>query len=876
MAPRASRHLDDDVGLRLPRVHVKPWAPRPEHHAAVAAQDRLLAVPAQEPRMGIRGVYNEIGPSDRISLSKLAGSCLELKKRPYRIAVDFAIWHFQAQAARGGHNPTVRLLFYRLVRLLGAPITPIFVFDGPHKPAFKRGHRTGRGDQCAVGMAKRLIRLFDFAVHDAPGEAEAECALLQQHGIVDAVLSEDVDTIMFGCTKTLREWSAEGKATGSPTHVSLYDVHAMNLEALGLDREGMVLVALMSGGDYLPEGVPGCGIKVALEAAKAGFGKSLCRLRASDDAGIQAWRSNLVHELQTNESKFFRTKHMAMTIPQDFPNLEVLGYYTHPVVSPESSLPGIKHKLDRKRDLQLQALREFTREIFGWDYRTGATKFVRSLSRSLLVQKMTEEADADATARHVKSVLGQRTHFTADGAPELRVSYIPQEVVPIDMAKEVDEIIPYSRRGLALNSVDELETAETGTGTGAVEESSKGSDITKVDSAWILEGLVKASAPGAVQQWQADQRAKAEKAIAKASKAKTKTKTKAKTTAAKSNSTKSSSDMPRGALDPFLKTTKASSTRQQQSVLSKLPPEPSSSHPLLSTAPRRPASPSKQPSLQTSKKSVKKASSALKVPDSSQSLAPRSIGVRPEPEVIVISSSPPAAPATPPPPSTSPRRPRSLAAPLSSQPDEVSGTVRSRSQSSRSHGLGQGKASPNKARREKHGLVGGPEPGSPALKQSSMHAFLTKSSKSSISTSTCHASGPARPVPEQFILSDTDGEEEVEGGKDSNLGPLSIPTRPPSSSVTKVCPPELITRSATRDETEKPDQTPSSPKKKLLRPHLTRPGFYEEVELDSEERDAELAAAEAGAGAGATGGRCGRRSKAKALRWSDVTVVDLT
>ncbi|KAG5939796.1 hypothetical protein E4U59_002875 [Claviceps monticola] len=824
--------------------------------------------------MGIKGVYNEIGTPNRISLSKLAGSCLESKKRSYRIAVDFAIWHFQAQSARGGHNPTVRLLFYRLVRLLGAPITPIFVFDGPHKPAFKRGHRTGRGDQCAIGMAKRLIRLFDFAVHDAPGEAEAECALLQQHGIVDAVLSEDVDTIMFGCTKTLREWSAEGKAAGSPTHVSLYDVHAMNLEALGLDREGMVLVALMSGGDYLPEGVPGCGIKVALEAAKAGFGKSLCRLKASDDAGIQAWRSNLVHELQTNESKFFRTKHMAMIIPQDFPNLEVLGYYTHPVVSPESSLPGMRHKLDRKRDMQLQALREFTRATFGWDYRTGATKFVRSLSRSLLVQKMTEEADADATARHVKSVLGQRTHFSADGAPELRVSYIPHEVVPIDMAKEVDEIIPYSRRGLALNSIDEFETA--GIETGAVEESSKGSDITKLDSAWILEGLVKASAPSAVQQWQDDQHAKAEKAIAKASKA-SKAKTKTKTTAAKSKSTKSSSGMPRGALDPFYKTTKASSTRQQQSVLSKLPPEPSSSHSLLSNAPRRPAvsaSPSKQPSLQTGKTSVKRASSALKVPDSSPSLAPRSIGVRPEPEVILISSSPPAAPATPPPPSSSPRRPRSLAAPLASQPDEVSGTVRSRSQSSRSHGLGQEKVSPKKARREKHRLVGGPEPCSPALKQSSIHAFLTKSSKSSISTSPCHASCPARPVHEQIILSDTDGEEEGEEGKDSNLGPLSMPTQPLSSTATKDCLPETITRSVTRDEIEKPNQNPSSPKKKMLRPHLSRPGFYEEVEMDSEERDAELAAADAGAGA--AGGRSSRRSKAKALRWSDVTVVDLT
>jgi len=34
---------------------------------------------------------------------------------------------------------------------------------------------------------------------------------------------------------------------------------------VGLDRDGMVLIAMMSGGDYLPAGVPGCGPKIAAE-----------------------------------------------------------------------------------------------------------------------------------------------------------------------------------------------------------------------------------------------------------------------------------------------------------------------------------------------------------------------------------------------------------------------------------------------------------------------------------------------------------------------------------------------------------------------------------------------------------------------------------
>ena len=40
---------------------------------------------------------------------------------------------------REGENPALRVLFYRLCRLLTLPIVPIFVFDGPDRPKLKRG-----------------------------------------------------------------------------------------------------------------------------------------------------------------------------------------------------------------------------------------------------------------------------------------------------------------------------------------------------------------------------------------------------------------------------------------------------------------------------------------------------------------------------------------------------------------------------------------------------------------------------------------------------------------------------------------------------------------------------------------------------------------
>jgi Holliday junction resolvase YEN1 len=445
----------------------------------------------------------------------------------------------------GGTNPALRTLFYRLARLLATPVQPIFVFDGPEKPTFKRNKRSGRGDTATAAQAKRLIRLFGFEAHDAPGEAEAECALLQKHGIVDAVLSEDVDTIMFGCTKTLRRWSSESKSSKTPTHVTMYDVHdaELNIEASGLGREGMVLVALMSGGDYLPDGIPGCGVKVSCEAAKAGFGKSICRLKASDKEGLLAWRASLIHELHTNESGYFRTRHKALSIPDDFPNISVLRYYTHPVVSQLSTLEYIKDTMGRKSQVQIPELREFARETFGWDYKIGAIKFIRVMAQPLLVQMLQQET-AD-TVPYIKKITGRRKAFSTDNCPELRVSHVPEEIVPVDLSEEVEETVAHSRDGLALNSDDEFDATPDGIDAASDADppaAGKVFDVSKPDLAWVLESLVRKAAPQAVSSWEEAELLKA------ARKSPKKKQTKGKTAAA--------SGMPRGAMDQYVRVSK--------------------------------------------------------------------------------------------------------------------------------------------------------------------------------------------------------------------------------------------------------------------------------------------------------------------------------
>ncbi|KAK4167298.1 hypothetical protein QBC43DRAFT_297613 [Cladorrhinum sp. PSN259] len=546
--------------------------------------------------MGIKGIYKEIGPGRRVSLSALSLTTLEpsssassnSEPRPFRLAIDISIWQFQVLAARGGSNPAIRTLFYRLVRLLTLAIHPIFVFDGPNKPLFKRNKRSvpKGGATVATAMAKRMIRLFGFAVHDAPGEAEAECAWLQREGVVDAVLSEDVDTIMFGCGMTLRNWTTEGKSSGPPTHVTVYEAEDIAKGESGLDREGMILVALMSGGDYIPEGVPGCGVKVACEAARAGFGRELCKIKKADTKALEEWKERLLRELKTNDSKFFRTKHKALEIPEDFPNMEVLRYYTHPVVSTKTTVDRLKREFPARGAVDVVGLREFVGETFDWSFLGGAIKLTKVLAPGLLVQYLLEGKDESDLVRGITS---KRAHASTDSTPEFRVSFIPSDIVKLDLSKEpIEEVEEHGRSGLATNSDDEFEEEAGEEGEPAKKTVKKPFDPSKPDLTWIPETLAKLGIPLAVEEWEDKQRVKEARAASKAKTGKPK-----------------NSGMQAGALDRYVKVSKALVVPEKEPTPSL--PTLSSSQPSLplvvSSQPLPPSKPTKKPTMTKSKQS---------------------------------------------------------------------------------------------------------------------------------------------------------------------------------------------------------------------------------------------------------------------------------
>ncbi|KUJ15500.1 uncharacterized protein LY89DRAFT_783633 [Mollisia scopiformis] len=532
--------------------------------------------------MGIKGIYGEIGPGERISLSKLAVEKLEKEGRPLRVAIDVSIWQFQTLAGQGGSNPAIRTFYYRLLRLLSFSVQPLFVFDGPHKPPFKRGKKTGHHGACVPNlMTKQMLALFGYPYHMAPGEAEAECALLQRDGIVDAVLSEDVDTLMFGCGLTFRNWSSEGtRGNKSPTHVSVYDAKATKEGKSGLDREGMVLVALMSGGDYITEGIPHCGIKVACEAARAGFGNSLCKLANNDVAGIATWRGNLAHEIRTNESKYFRIKHKTLTIPENFPNREVLGYYTNPVVSSALKVQKMKDEIVWDGEIDIQGLRQFVGEAFDWTNKIGARKFIRNLAPALLVHKLRLRGDRRdsgygdlvLTAMNemelVRAICGNRNHFTVDCIKELRVVYSPIDIVGIDLDAEHDDAVDFGRSGLATNNADDgdLDVSDRDTSKSPGRRGPSTYDPTQPDKLWLPETIAKLGVPLKVEDYKESLRnpRKFLKAKAAAKKA----------------------AMPKGAMDKFVAVTKPTKQNEKSEASRELAESPEPDLPPVYLAPR--------------------------------------------------------------------------------------------------------------------------------------------------------------------------------------------------------------------------------------------------------------------------------------------------
>ncbi|EJF60479.1 hypothetical protein DICSQDRAFT_162059 [Dichomitus squalens LYAD-421 SS1] len=390
--------------------------------------------------MGVSGLWEIINKSRQTrSVAHLAVvDGFEANKhgtRTLRVGIDASLWlqHVStakwlstkknpnassAQGARNvGVNPELRTLFFRLAQWSKLPVSLLFVFDGRGRPLEKRGSKMGKsGSHELAPKFKELIKLFGMDWREAKGEAEAELAFLNQVGAIDAVVTDDIDCLIFGAQTVIKNFgldlsgnkgnppkNADGNTSKAHAHVYTADDIRRHPD-VRLTRDGLILFALMSGGDY-DTGIFRCGPAMAHAMARSGFGEQLVQAyERYGESGhftiwLEQWRTELQAAIRANSHGLMARGAPNFVIPQEWPKVKTLQLYVEPVTS--ASNGGNCGGPPRDREpLDLPGLAWFCEKHFeDWGYKSAILKRFGSLLTQSLVMRVLRAAALEADSR---------------------------------------------------------------------------------------------------------------------------------------------------------------------------------------------------------------------------------------------------------------------------------------------------------------------------------------------------------------------------------------------------------------------------------------------------------------------------------------------
>ncbi len=203
--------------------------------------------------------------------------------------------------ARGRTTSHLAGLFYRNIKFLSGGVKPVYVFDG-RPPSLKAAEierrRSAKKDAAIkyekavregdmesakkyaqqttamrdemVADAKKLLGMFGIPCVEAPSEGEAFAAYLTRTGQAYASASQDYDSVLFGATRLVRNFSLSGRRK-LPNRNTYVDVEIetisaqKTLDSLGITREQLVDVGILVGTDFNPDGFTRIGPKTAIK-----------------------------------------------------------------------------------------------------------------------------------------------------------------------------------------------------------------------------------------------------------------------------------------------------------------------------------------------------------------------------------------------------------------------------------------------------------------------------------------------------------------------------------------------------------------------------------------------------------------------------------
>ncbi|KAL5641056.1 hypothetical protein ACGC1H_001508 [Rhizoctonia solani] len=228
---------------------------------------------------------------------------------------------------KAGIKRYVDYAMHRVRMLRHHGITPYVVFDGGPLPA-KRGTEKDREEKRAKNLAQaqileaqgrgneayeyfkkcvditpqmayqviKALRAEGISYVVAPYEADAQLAYLEREGIVDGIITEDSDLVVFGCRNLLFKLGTDGTCV----NVRRDDLGTVK-DLLGWGDKELRWMAMLSGCDYI-DSLPGLGLKTA---------QKLLRKWKTADKVIQAIRMDGSHKMPKGYLESFRIAELA-------------------------------------------------------------------------------------------------------------------------------------------------------------------------------------------------------------------------------------------------------------------------------------------------------------------------------------------------------------------------------------------------------------------------------------------------------------------------------------------------------------------------------------------------------------------------------------
>ncbi|MBI2076010.1 MAG: flap endonuclease-1 [Candidatus Aenigmarchaeota archaeon] len=231
-----------------------------------------------------------------------------------QIAIDAFNWIYQflsiirqkdgqpLQDSQGRVTSHLTGLFYRTLRVMEAGIKPVYVFDG-EPPEFKKEVAAKRRDIRAEAVkewkealakgeyaearkyAMRSSTITDEIIEDckklldamgvpcvqAPSEGEALCSVMARKNDAYAVATQDYDSLLFGAPRLIRNLSITGKRRRGKDYIDVKPeiiILSEVLEKLDINHDQLIILGILAGTDYDPEGVAGYGPKKALDLVR--------------------------------------------------------------------------------------------------------------------------------------------------------------------------------------------------------------------------------------------------------------------------------------------------------------------------------------------------------------------------------------------------------------------------------------------------------------------------------------------------------------------------------------------------------------------------------------------------------------------------------